>query len=96
MFTAVGPWMPRSVGGLASTWHATGRFGITAQLQAQGAYIDSDLDELGGSTIQLAVGGVYRWPAHGVALRLALVEDLISDATPDFGLYFGVHFAGGR
>jgi len=83
-------------GGLAATWHATGRFGITAQLQAQGAYIDSDLDELGGSTIQLAVGGVYRWPAHGIALRFALVEDVISDATPDFGLYLGIHIAGGR
>ena len=83
-------------GGLAATWHATGRFGITAQLQAQGAYIDSDLDELGGSSIQLTVGGVYRWPAHGVAVRFALVEDVISDATPDFGLYLGVHVAGGR
>ena len=83
-------------GGLAATWHATGRFGITAQLQAQGAYIDSDLDELGGSTIQLAVGGVYRWPAQGIVVDFALVEDLISDATPDFGLYLGVHIAGGR
>lgn len=83
-------------GGLAATWHATGRFGITAQLQAQGAYIDSDLDELGGSTIQLAVGGIYRWPAQGITVDFALVEDLISDATPDFGLYLGVHIAGGR
>ena len=83
-------------GGLAATWHATRRFGITAQLQAQGAYIDSDLDELGGSTIQLAVGGVYRWTAHGLAVRFALVEDVISDATPDFGLYLGVHVAGGQ
>lgn len=81
-------------GGLAATWHATGRFGITAQLQAQGTYIDSDLDELGGSSIQLTVGGVYRWPGPGVALRFALVEDVISDATPDFALYFGVHVTG--
>lgn len=83
-------------GGIAATWHATGRFGITAQLQAQGAYIDSDLDELGGSSIQLAVGGGYRWPAQGIAVRLALVEDVISDATPDFGLYLGFHIGGGR
>ena len=83
-------------GGLAGTWHATARFGITAQLQAQGAYIDSDLDELGGSTIQLTVGGGYRWPAQGIAVEFALVEDLISDATPDFGLYLGIHVAGGR
>jgi hypothetical protein len=83
-------------GGLAATWHATGRFAVTAQLQAQSTYIDSDLDELGSSSIQLAVGGAYRWPGHGVALRFALVEDVISDATPDFGLYLGVHVAGGR
>ena len=83
-------------GGLAGTWHATARFGVTAQLQAQGSYLDNDLDELGGSSIQLTVGGVYRWPAHGVAVRFALVEDVISDATPDFGLYLGVHVAGGR
>jgi len=83
-------------GGLAATWHATGSFGITAQLQAQGAYIDSDLDELGGSSIQLAVGGVYHLARHGISLRFALVEDVISDATPDFALYFGVHVAGGR
>jgi hypothetical protein len=83
-------------GGLAATWHMTGRLGVTAQLQAQGAYFDSDLDELGGSSIQLAVGGVYRWPAQGVAVRFALVEDVISDATPDFGLYLGVHLGGGR
>ena len=83
-------------GGLAGTWHATTRFGVTAQLQAQGSYLDNDLDELGGSSIQLTVGGVYRWPAHGVAVRFALVEDVISDATPDFGLYLGVHVASGR
>lgn len=83
-------------GGLAGTWHATARFGVTAQLQAQGSYLDNDLDELGGSSIQLTVGGVYRWPAQGVAVRFALVEDVISDATPDFGFYLGVHVAGGR
>jgi hypothetical protein len=81
-------------GGLAATWHATDSFGITAQLQAQGAYIDSDLDELGGSSIQLTVGGIYHLSRHGVSLRFALVEDLISDATPDFGLYFGIHVTG--
>lgn len=83
-------------GGLAATWHATGRFGVSAQLQAQGAFVDSGLDELGGSSIQLTVGGVYRWPAHGVAFRFALVEDVISDATPDFAVYVGVHVSGSR
>lgn len=83
-------------GGAAATWHATDSFGITGQVQAQGAYFDSDLDELGGSSIQLAVGGIYRFKRSGVTLRFALIEDLISDATPDFALHFGVHVGGGQ
>ena len=83
-------------GGVAATWHVTEQLGITGQLQAQGAYIDSDLDELGGSSIQLAVGGVYTLPRHGISLRFALIEDVISDATPDFGVHLAVHVSGGR
>jgi hypothetical protein len=83
-------------GGVAATWHATEKFGITGQLQAQGAYLDSDLDELGGSSIQLAVGGIYRFPRHGVSLRFALVEDVISDATPDFAVHMAIHISGGQ
>lgn len=83
-------------GGIAATWHATDRFTINGQLQAQGAYVDSDLDELGGSSIQLAVGGVYHLPRHGISLRLALIEDVISDATPDFAVHFAVHVSGQR
>ena len=83
-------------GGLAATWHATEKFRITGQLQAQGAYIDSDLDELGGGSIQLTVGGAYHFSRHGVSLRFALVEDVISDAMPDFAVHFAVHVSGGR
>ena len=83
-------------GGMAVTWHASDSFGITGQFQAQGAYIDSNLDELGGSSIQLAIGGAYRFKSNGWVLRFALVEDLISDTTPDFGLYIGIARAGGQ
>jgi hypothetical protein len=83
-------------GGAAATWHATEQFGITGQLQAQGAYIDSELDELGGSSIQLTVGGVYKLLRHGVTLKFALVEDVISDATPDFAVHLAIYVAGGR
>ena len=83
-------------GGLAATWHATDQFGVTAQLQAQSAYFDSDLNELGGSSIQLSVGGVYRLSRHGISLRFALVEDVISDATPDFAVHLAVHVSGER
>ena len=75
--------------GGAVTWRASDRLGITGQLQAQGSYIDSDLDELGGTSIQLAVGATYRFRGNGWALTCALVEDLIQDTTPDFGLYIG-------
>lgn len=83
-------------GGVAATWHATEQFGITGQLQAQGAYIDSELDELGGSSIQLTVGGVYRLLRHGITFKFALVEDVISDATPDFAVHLAIHVSGGR
>ena len=82
-------------GGVAATWHATERFGVTGQLQAQGAYIDSDLDELGGSSIQLTVGGVYRLLRHGITFKFALVEDVISDANPDFAVHLAMHISGG-
>lgn len=83
-------------GGIAASWHATDQFTITGQMQAQGAYIDSELDELGGSSIQLSVGGVYHLSRRGISLRLALVEDLVSDATPDFAVHFAVHVSGQR
>jgi hypothetical protein len=60
------------------------------QLAMQGEYFDSELDELGGSTASLAVGGAFRLRRLGVELDVALIEDLISDATPDFGLYLSV------
>ncbi len=76
-------------GGGAMTWRASDRLGITAQFQVQGSYIDSDLDELGGSSIQLAFGATYQFRDNGWTLSCALVEDLISDTTPDFGLFIG-------
>ena len=76
-------------GGGAMTWRASDRLGITAQFQVQGSYIDSDLDELGGSSVQLGFGASYRFRENGWMLTCALVEDLISDATPDVGFFVG-------
>ena len=83
-------------GGAAATWHSSERLGFTLQLQAQGDYLDSDLDELGGGTLQLAAGGVYRLKRRAVSLEFALVEDLVSDATPDFALHFAVRVSAAR
>ena len=81
-------------GGVSATWQATERFALAAQLHAQTAYFDSDIEELGGNTLQLAVGADYRTRGNGTLLRLAVVEDVSANATTDFALHFSV-FAGG-
>ena len=83
-------------GGIAATWHATERLGLTTQLSAQGAYFDSELEELGGDSLQLAVGGDYRLPAEGMSLRFAIVEDVSANATTDFALHFSFRTVPGR
>ena len=82
--------------GVAATWHATERLGLVAQLYAQGAYFNSDLEELGGETIQLAVGLNYRPPQRALLLRFAVVEDVRANATTDFGLHFAIRSSGDR
>jgi hypothetical protein len=75
-------------GGIAGSWQVTERFSITTQLQAQGAYFDSDIDELGGGTFQLGVGFGYRPRGSDRCLTFAVVEDVQADATTDFALHF--------
>ena len=82
-------------GGVAATWQATGRLGITTQLYVQGRYLESALDELGGNSYQLAVGGNYRLRSRNTLLRFALVEDVSDNATTDFALHFSVQWHGG-
>ncbi len=76
--------------GLAATWRATERLGLTAQLYAQGQYFDSGLEEIGGKSLQLAVGGEYRIPNRRLTLLFALVEDVSANATTDFGMHFSL------
>lgn len=83
-------------GGAAATWYATDRLSISTQVYGQGAYFDSDLEELGGTSVQLAVGGAYRLAGRGLLLSLAVVEDLVANATPDFAVHFSVRWADGR
>ena len=76
--------------GAALRWHATSRFALATQLYAQGSYFDASLDEIGGNTFQLAFGGDYRFPAQGLLLRLAIVEDIAAAAAPDFALHLSI------
>jgi hypothetical protein len=82
--------------GVAARWHATERLGLVAQLYAQGAYFDSDLEELGGESMQLAVGLDYRPLRRTLLLKFAIVEDVTANATTDFGLHFAIRSSGDR
>lgn len=77
-------------GGIVASWHVMERLAITAQLQAQGDYFDSDIEELGGSTTQLGVGFSYRLRRSGRCLKFAVAEDVTADATTDFALHFAI------
>jgi hypothetical protein len=80
-------------GGVALRWHTTERFALSAQWSLQGSYFDIDIDEVGGSTIQLAIGGDYRFKR--TLLRFAIVEDVAGGAAPDFALHLSLRSFGG-
>ncbi len=77
-------------GGLAFRWFATERFALATQLYAQGSYLDTILDEIGGSTMQLSFGGDYRFPDQGLLLRFAIAEDVAAGAAPDFAAHLSI------
>lgn len=85
-------------GGIAASWWATERFAISVQLQAESPYFDSELDELGGASAQLAVGFDYRMRNQATSLHLAITEDIAASrtTTPDFGVHFSVRRYGGK
>jgi hypothetical protein len=80
-------------GGLALRWHATDRLALSMQWSVQSSYFDIDIDEIGGSTIQFAIGGDYRFKRS--LLRLAIVEDVAAGAAPDFALHLSIRSFGG-
>lgn len=77
-------------GGVAATWQVTEKIDLTTQFYAQSPYYDSELSELGGNSVQVAIGGTFRIPKKRLALSLALVEDVFSDATTDVALHLAV------
>ncbi|MBT8092479.1 MAG: DUF3187 family protein [Gammaproteobacteria bacterium] len=77
-------------GGVSASWWFAQRIGMTVQLQKQGAYFDSDIEELGGSTTQLDVGVIFRPANRNSCWKFAVVEDIQADATTDFALHFSV------
>lgn len=80
-------WVLLAGAGLA--WEASERWALQAQIDYDGSYFDSSLDELGSST-RFSFGGSYCFDASGPRLSAALIQNLFSDATPDFGLYLAL------
>ena len=80
--------------GLSLAWQFSERTALVSHLYGQSSYFDSDIEELGGESLQLAVGADYR-TRSGALLRLAIVEDIAANATPDFAVHFSVQ-AGAR
>ena len=80
-------------GGFVS-WQLSERISVAAQLSGQGPYFDSDVEELGGNSLQLATGAAFR-TRNGWLLRLAVVEDVSANATTDFALHFSIQAGGG-
>lgn len=90
------PELQRSVlpyGGAALRWQVTSRFALATQMYVQGPYFEADLDELGGSTFQLAFGADVRFKRS--LLRFAIVEDIAAGAAPDFALHLSFRSFGG-
>lgn len=58
------------------------------QLDGHTPFYDTRLTALGGGSIQLAIGGSLRLEQGG-RLDVAMTQNLLTDATPDFGLHLG-------
>lgn len=79
-------WVP--TGSLGATWPPFGnRFTLKAQLDAHGAFYRSDLRAFGAASVQLVTGFGLDLGDAG-QFDLALIENVHTDATPDFGLHF--------
>lgn len=92
-----GPIQENSIpfGGFAADWRFSDRLRGMAAVYAQGEFVDSSLDEL-GSSLQLIVGGDYRFAGNGLTLSFGVVEELFSDATVDFAIQVSLrHDLGG-
>ena len=80
-------------GGAALRWQAWPRLALATQLYVQGPYFDANLDELGGTTFQLAFGADFRMKK--ALLRFAIIEDIAAGAAPDFALHLSFRSFGG-
>lgn len=67
-------------------------------MQVEGPYFDSNVEEPGRVSAQLAVGLDYRWPQQRTSLHFAITEDIAAGTTttPDFGVHFSIRRVAGK
>jgi hypothetical protein len=76
--------------GMQLSFAVTDRLALLAGIQGAGPYYDTDLDALGGTTVQLSFGANIDFPTSGWQWRLGIVEDGLSDVMPDFALHMEI------
>lgn len=96
LFTGRGDVLPEiqrqlvGFGGIAAGWSLGERFEMQAQINAQSAYFDSAVDELGSHSVQIALGGRYAFSGRNHFLSIALIEDIFANATTDVALHLSL------
>jgi uncharacterized protein DUF3187 len=78
-------------GGVGLSWMYRPSITALVQLSGSSRLYDSGLAELGASIMQLGFGFNIHPPQSPWRASIAVVEDVWSDATPDFGLHFELH-----
>jgi hypothetical protein len=64
-------WATVAFGGFAAAWQATDKFSLAAQIYAQDKYLQSELEDIGGNSVQATFGGTYFFSNHGISLSFA-------------------------
>jgi hypothetical protein len=83
-------------GGFAAAWQATDKFSLAAQIYAQDKYLQSELEDIGGNSVQATFGGTYFFSNHGISLSFALAEDLLTETISDVAFHVSVRWHGGK
>lgn len=81
-------WVPLGSLGLEQPlpWPRMRRLAFKLQIDVHGPFYRSEISAIGGPGVQLLTGGSVAIGERG-KIDFAIVEDLVSGATPDFGLY---------
>ena len=76
-------------GYFGASWFTTPRLSLVAQLNYQSAYYASELSQLGSDSVNLYLSAAYL-ARDRLCYEVAFGENLFTDPTPDFLLYFSI------